>query len=309
MSRIRYYIRAMRLRTLPLSLAGVSLGIFLAAADYHVRWEVVLFTVLTTLSLQMLSNVSNELGDALRGTDREDRQGPSYSLSSGLLSKRDFKFMIWMYALLSVGFGLALIWFSFGTLLSLEAILLMILGATAISGAMRYTLGSNPYGYRGLGDIYVFIFFGIVAVLGSYFVAAHEIRTWYLLLPATSMGLFSVAVLNVNNIRDMETDAATRRTIPVRIGEKWAKVYQTALIAGGWICMFLYAHSRMFSIWHYLFVLTLPLFAVHVAGVWKGHGKTLDPMLPLLVMSTFLFAVLGGAGFVVYLCTSGIFQL
>lgn len=299
----------MRLRTLPLSLAGVSLGIFLAAADYHVRWEVVLFTVLTTLSLQMLSNVSNELGDALRGTDREDRQGPSYSLSSGLLSKRDFKFMIWMYALLSVGFGLALIWFSFGTLLSLEAILLMILGATAISGAMRYTLGSNPYGYRGLGDIYVFIFFGIVAVLGSYFVAAHEIRTWYLLLPATSMGLFSVAVLNVNNIRDMETDAATRRTIPVRIGEKWAKVYQTALIAGGWICMFLYAHSRMFSIWHYLFVLTLPLFAVHVAGVWKGHGKTLDPMLPLLVMSTFLFAVLGGAGFVVYLCTSGIFQL
>ena len=309
MSRIRYYIRAMRLRTLPLSLAGVALGIFLAAADYHVRWEVVLFTVLTTLSLQMLSNVSNELGDALRGTDREDRQGPSYSLSSGLLSKRDFKFMIWMYALLSAGFGLALIWFSFGTLLSLEAILLMILGATAISGAMRYTLGSNPYGYRGLGDIYVFIFFGIVAVLGSYFVAAHEIRTWYLLLPATSMGLFSVAVLNVNNIRDMETDAATRRTIPVRIGEKWAKVYQTALIAGGWICMFLYAHSRMFSIWHDLFVLTLPLFAVHVAGVWKGHGKTLDPMLPLLVMSTFLFAVLGGAGFVVYLCTSGIFQL
>ena len=309
MSRIRYYIRAMRLRTLPLSLAGVALGIFLAAADYHVRWEVVLFTVLTTLSLQMLSNVSNELGDALRGTDREDRQGPSYSLSSGLLSKRDFKFMIWMYALLSAGFGLALIWFSFGTLLSLEAILLMILGATAISGAMRYTLGSNPYGYRGLGDIYVFIFFGIVAVLGSYFVAAHEIRTWYLLLPATSMGLFSVAVLNVNNIRDMETDAATRRTIPVRIGEKWAKVYQTALIAGGWICMFLYAHSRMFSIWHYLFVLTLPLFAVHVARVWKGHGKTLDPMLPLLVMSTFLFAVLGGAGFVVYLCTSGIFQL
>ena len=309
MSRIRYYIRAMRLRTLPLSLAGVALGIFLAAADYHVRWEVVLFTVLTTLSLQMLSNVSNELGDALRGTDREDRQGPSYSLSSGLLSKRDFKFMIWMYALLSAGFGLALIWFSFGTLLSLEAILLMILGATAISGAMRYTLGSNPYGYCGLGDIYVFIFFGIVAVLGSYFVAAHEIRTWYLLLPATSMGLFSVAVLNVNNIRDMETDAATRRTIPVRIGEKWAKVYQTALIAGGWICMFLYAHSRMFSIWHYLFVLTLPLFAVHVAGVWKGHGKTLDPMLSLLVMSTFLFAVLGGAGFVVYLCTSGIFQL
>lgn len=301
MKKIRYYIVAMRLRTLPLSLAGVILGLMLAAADYHVRWGVVIFTLLTTLSLQLLSNVANELGDALKGTDRADRQGPGYTVSTGLLKPKDLKRMIWAYVILSVCFGLAMIKCSFGTLLSLESILLMILGACAISGAMKYTLGSNPYGYRGLGDVFVFIFFGIVSVLGSYFVAAHDIPSWYLLLPAVSMGAFSVAVLNVNNIRDMKTDAATRVTIPIRIGEKWAKVYQTALIVAGWGCMFAYAFSRMYSLWHYLFVLTLPLFVMHVAGVWKRHGKDLDPMLPLLVVSTFLFAVLGGLGFVVFL--------
>ena len=301
MKKIRYYIVAMRLRTLPLSLAGVILGLMLAAADYHVRWGVVIFTLLTTLSLQLLSNLANELGDALKGTDRADRQGPGYTVSTGLLKPKDLKRMIWAYVILSVCFGLAMIKSSFGTLFSLESILLMILGACAISGAMKYTLGSNPYGYRGLGDVFVFIFFGIVSVLGSYFVAAHDIPSWYLLLPAVSMGAFSVAVLNVNNIRDMKTDSATRVTIPIRIGEKWAKVYQTALIVAGWGCMFAYAFSRMYSLWHYLFVLTLPLFVMHVAGVWKRHGKDLDPMLPLLVVSTFLFAVLGGLGFVVFL--------
>lgn len=301
MKRLKYHIMAMRLRTLPLSLAGVILGLMLAAADYHVRWGVVIFTILTTVSLQILSNVSNELGDALRGTDRADRQGPGYTLSTGLLEPKDLKRMIWVHVVLSVCFGLAMIKCSFGTLLSLESILLMILGACAISCAMKYTLGRNPYGYRGLGDVFVFIFFGIVAVLGSYFVAAHDIPSMYLLLPAASMGAFSVAVLNVNNIRDMKTDVATRVTVPIKIGEKWAKVYHTALIMAGWVCMFAYAFSRMYSLWHYLFVLTLPLFAAHLAGVWKRHGKDLDPMLPLLVMSTFLFALLGGLGFVLFL--------
>ena len=301
MEKFRHCVAAMRLRTLPLSLSGVALGLMLAAADYHVRWSVVVFTVLTTLSLQLLSNVSNELGDALKGTDRGDRLGPSYSLSSGLLRKKDFKIMIWVYVLCSIGFGLALIWSSYGTFFSLEAILTALLGAAAISAAMRYTLGKNPYGYSGFGDLYVFLFFGIVSVLGAYFVAAHDIRSWYLLLPAVSAGAFSVAVLNVNNIRDMATDAATRQTVPLMIGARMAKVYQTVLIAGGWVCMLLYAYSRIFSLWHYLFVVTLPLFAVHLAGVWRRDGRALDPMLPLLVVSTFLFCLLGGLGFIVFL--------
>lgn len=291
---------AMRLRTLPLSLAGVSLGLMLAAADYRVNWAVIIFTLLTTACLQILSNVSNELGDFLKGTDRTDRQGPAYSLSGGYLRKEDFKVMIIIYIILCAVFGLAMIWCSFGTFFSVESLLLMVLGVSAIIAAMRYTLGRNPYGYRGMGDLYVFMFFGLVSVLGSYFIASHEMF-WRMLLPASAIGAFSVAVLNVNNIRDMATDANTRVTVPLKIGEKWAKVYQTVLVLAGWCCMAAYSLLRVQDVWHYLFVLTLPLFVVHLAGVWKRTGKALDPMLPLLVMSTFIFAVLGGLGYLVYL--------
>lgn len=298
--KIKYYVAAMRLRTLPLSMAGVCLGLMLAVADFHVRWEVVLFTLLTTVCLQILSNVSNELGDFLRGTDSGDRQGPSYSLSGGKLEKKDFSRMIVVYILLCIISGLLMLWFSFGTLFCVESLVFMALGAGAIMAAMKYTLGRNPYGYRGKGDIYVFIFFGIVSVAGSYFIASHEMF-WRMLLPAASIGFFSVGVLNVNNIRDMSTDAATRMTVPLRIGEKWAKVYQTALLAAGWVCMLVYSLLRIQDILHYLFVLSLPLFIVHLHGVWTRSGKALDPMLPLLVMSSFIFALLGGLGYLVYL--------
>ena len=300
MGKIRYFVAAMRLRTLPLSLAGVSLGLMLAAADYRVNWAVIIFTLLTTACLQILSNVSNELGDFLKGTDRTDRQGPAYSLSGGYLRKEDFKVMIIIYIILCAVFGLAMIWCSFGTFFSVESLLLMVLGVSAIIAAMRYTLGRNPYGYRGMGDLYVFMFFGLVSVLGSYFIASHEMF-WRMLLPASAIGAFSVAVLNVNNIRDMATDANTRVTVPLKIGEKWAKVYQTVLVLAGWCCMAAYSLLRVQDVWHYLFVLTLPLFVVHLAGVWKRTGKALDPMLPLLVMSPFIFAVLGGLGYLVYL--------
>lgn len=300
MGKIGYYVAAMRLRTLPLSLAGVTLGLMLAVADYRVSWAVVLFTLLTTVCLQILSNVSNELGDFLNGTDTAGRKGPAYSLSEGHLRKEDFRMMIIVYIILCAVFGLAMIWCSFGTFFAIEPLLLMVLGVAAIIAAMRYTLGRNPYGYRGMGDLYVFLFFGLVSVLGSYFVSSHEMF-WRMLLPASSIGCFSVAVLNVNNIRDMETDARTRVTIPLKIGEKRAKVYQTVLIVAGWCCMAAYSLMRVNDIWHYLFVLSLPLFAIHLSGVWKRTGKALDPMLPLLVMSTFLFAILGGLGYLVYL--------
>ena len=273
----------MRLRTLPQSLAGVSLGLLLATADYRVNPWVAFFTLLTAAFLQILSNTANELGDFQKGTDRlEDRKGPAYTLSQGLISEKGYKAMVMAYVVLSVAITL-------------------LLGFLAISGAVKYTLGRNPYGYKGYGDLNVFIYFGIVAVLGSYFVAAHEIPNWFLLLPAVSVGCLSAAVLNVNNIRDMESDALTRRTIPVRIGEKKAKIYHTALIAMGWISMTAYTFVRAFDWWHYMFAVTLPLFLVHLAKVWKNSGKALDPQLPFLVISTFLFALLAGLGFVVFL--------
>mgnify|MGYP001668114236 CR=1 FL=1 len=299
--KIKSAIASLRLRTLPLSLAGTVLGVLLAASDYYVDWMTALFIFLTTVSLQILSNLSNELGDVLKGTDTKERQGPEYGLSSGVLSIDDMKFLIGIFIGLSILSGLLMIYFSFGSLFSIESLCLILLGASAILGAMKYTLGRNPYGYRGLGDIYVFIFFGLVAVLGSYFVAAHDIHTWTLVLPAASIGCFSVAVLNVNNIRDMRTDSVNRTTIAIKLGLKGARIYQTVLIVAGWVFMLLFCCLRFFDIRHFLFVLTLPLYVKHLHGIWTKCDRDLDPMLPLLVISTFAFSLLTGLGFLVFL--------
>jgi 1,4-dihydroxy-2-naphthoate octaprenyltransferase len=300
MNKFRAAIASMRLRTLPLSTGGVILGILLATADFKVDVWVAVLIVLTTVCLQILSNLSNELGDVLHGTDTEDRQGPQYGLNGGVLTIGEMKVLIGFFVALCIISGTAMTLLSFGTLWDITPILVLLLGAAAIMGAMKYTLGRNPYGYRGLGDVYVFLFFGLVAVLGSYFVATHTLF-WRLLLPAAAIGCFSVGVLNVNNIRDMETDAVNRRTVAIRLGERKAKIYQTALIVLGWLLMLAYCQLRIFSWWHYLFVITLPLFILHLRGVWKRKGKHLDPMLPLLVMSTFLFCLLAGVGFCAHL--------
>ncbi|MGM9766877.1 MAG: 1,4-dihydroxy-2-naphthoate octaprenyltransferase [Candidatus Cryptobacteroides sp.] len=301
MNKISAYIKSMRLRTLPLSLAGVCLGIMLAAADYRVGGATIVWIMLTTVCLQILSNISNELGDTLSGVDGAQRIGPQYSLGEGGLTVREMKWFILVTALCCIGSGLMMIKSSFGTLFSLESICLMMLGAAAIGGAVKYTLGRNPYGYRGLGDIFVFTFFGIVSVLGAYFVAAREIPGWVTVLPAVAIGCFSVGVLNVNNIRDKKSDEGLRITTPLRIGERNAKIYQTGLIVAGWACLLAYNLLRFRDPWHYLFAITLPLFVLHLVGVWKRTGKDLDPMLPLLVLSTFALALLMGGGYLMYL--------
>ncbi len=291
----------MRLRTLPLSLAGVCLGIMLAMADYRIDWKVALLIMLTTICLQVLSNISNELGDTLSGVDGEDRNGPQYSLGEGGLTVPEMKRFIAVMAVACALSGLLMLQASFGTLFAIEPLCLVALGAAAIGGAIKYTLGKNPYGYRGLGDISVFIFFGLVSVLGAYFVAAHTILSWIIVLPAVALGCFCVAVLNVNNIRDMKTDAGIRVTTPLRVGLKRARIYQTVLIVAGWLCLIAFNLMRFPDIWHWLFVVTLPLFIKHLMGVWTRTDKDLDPMLPLLVMATFILSLLFGLGYLVFL--------
>ncbi len=299
--KIKSCISALRLRTIPLSLAGVSLGSMLAAADYHVNPLVVIFLLLTAACLQVLSNVSNELGDFQHGTLSAQGREASQSLVTGELTESDMKLMIKILVVLTCLSGMTMLFFSFGTLFCMESLLLMVLGYFAIRAAMKYTMGKNPYGYRGLGDVFVFIFFGIVAVFGSYCICSHVFAPSLILLPAVSIGSFGMAVLNVNNIRDMESDRKTRTTVALQLGENGAKIYQTILIVMGWAAMLAYACLRMFDPWHFLFVLTLPLYIWHLAGVWKNSGQALDKYLPMLVLSTFAFAVLGGLGFLVYL--------
>ena len=292
----RACLRSMRLRTLPLSLAGITLGVFLAAGEQAVRPLTVLLLALTTVCLQILSNLSNELGDTLHGTDRSDRQGIHYSIQDGLMSVPEMKRLIAVMAVLSCLCGFGMVWSAFGSPLKPLALAFLVLGAAAVWAAMHYTLGRNPYGYRGLGDIFVFVFFGLATVCGGYYLTGLH-WSWRILLPAAAIGCFSVAVLNVNNIRDMKSDAATRTTVALRLGERRARIYQTLLISAGWILMTVFCLLPPVSAWRFLYALSLPGFILHLIGVWRLRDRALDPMLPLLVLSSFAFALLGGLGF------------
>lgn len=293
-------IKSMRLRTLPLSLAGVILGVMLAADNTDVSPWTAALIFLTTVCLQILSNLSNELGDTLSGTDSADRQGPKYALGSGDMTIGDIKKLILMFIGLCVISGLAMIQVSFGSLFKTESICLEALGAAAIVGAMKYTLGKNPYGYKGLGDVFVFIFFGLVSVLGGYYVAARELPPLIMLLPASAIGCFSVGVLNVNNIRDMKTDAVNRVTVAIKLGMKGARIYQTILVTLGWALILVFCAVYDFAPGHYIFIITLPLYIKHLQGVWTRSERALDPMLPMLVISTFFLSILAGAGFLIF---------
>ena len=273
------------------------MGIMFACGEHNIPWYVIVLTLLTTVSLQILSNLSNELGDWLSGVDGDERSGPQYSMQEGGLTEDEMRSCIRVMVLVCCIFGLGMIRASFKTIFCIQSESLVILGAAAIWAAMHYTLGKKPYGYRGLGDIFVFIFFGLVPVAGGYFVCAHAIEP-ATLIPGAAIGLFSVGVLNVNNIRDMKTDAANRVTVPLKLGEHRAKIYHTILISGGWALMLLYTILFTNGWLPYLYIITLPLYTKHLAGVWKRSGRELDPMLPMLVISTFIFALLAGTGYI-----------
>ena len=284
----------MRLRTLPLSLSGIVLGVCLAARDCKLNWLSVLLLALTAVFLQILSNLSNELGDALHGEDPSVRQGLAYPIQTGEATPAGLRTLVAVFTALSAIAGLGLIAASFGDLIGLKQAFFVLLGACAIAAAMRYTLGPRPYGYRGLGDIFVFIFFGLVTVCGAYYLMTMALPPASILLPASSIGCLSVAVLNVNNIRDMKSDAATRKTVALHLGLRGARIYQTCLVVGGWLLMALFFLLIKVKPAGGMFVLTMPVFYFHLKGVWTREDRGLDPMLPLLVLGTFFFSLLSG---------------
>lgn len=285
MSTVKALINSMRLRTLPLSLAGIVCGGFLAMGNGGSVWSLLLVMV-TGCALQVLSNLSNEMGDHLSGVDGEGREGPNYSMTDGGLTEKQMWRAINGMVVFCCLSGLAMV------LVSGSPWWLLLLGAAAIWAATHYTLGKSPYGYRGWGDLFVFIFFGIVSVMGSYFVVAHRIDfEWLLILPAIGVGLLSVAVLNVNNIRDMESDRGKRVTVPLKIGARRAKWYQTFLIIVGALCMLPLPVLPFFG---FLFLLPVAGLVLHLMLVWQAEGRKLDPALPILVISTFLLAFVYG---------------
>lgn len=296
MSKIKYYIASFRLRTLPLSLSGIFLGTLLASAHGYFQLLPFLLAVATTLSLQILSNLANELGDLQKGTDNEKRLGPIRSIQAGVLTLKEFKRTIFLFVILSLCFGAALVYTAFSSLFTPEGWIMLLLGAAAIIAAIKYTVGKGAYGYHGLGDLFVFLFFGLLSVAGSWFLLTHQI-TPAVFLPAAAVGFLSTGVLNLNNMRDIENDQACgKRTLPVLIGIPRAKIYHFSLIIAAFLCMLSYILLHNGNGYSYIFLLTLPLFVFHARKVYASQGRTLDAQLKVLSLSTLLFSLLAGAG-------------
>ena len=279
---MKKYIRSFRLRTLPLSLSGVILGSCFAAHNLGLNVPVFILAIFTTLSLQILANLANELGDALKGTDLKNETRPQYGLQQGVISVREMECCIWVFVVLSAILGGLLLWLSFGTL-SKAFFLFLLLGGFSIIAAITYTLGKKAYGYHGFGDLFVFVFFGLVSVIGSYYLQHHQFE-WSLLMPASAIGLLIVSVLNINNIRDMTNDAASgKRTFVVLIGNRNAKIYQCCLILSAEL---LFCLSGLYEVLWFT-----PLFITHIYWLFKFSGKKLDPQLPLMSLITLVLAI------------------
>jgi 1,4-dihydroxy-2-naphthoate octaprenyltransferase len=299
MSSTKAWIKAFRLRTLPLALSSIALGSFLAAFETKFNWIVFILAFTTTLFLQVLSNLANDYGDSVSGADNDERVGPERAVQSGLISLSQMKKMMIVFVGLSLFSGVWLIyegtkgldlWYVFGFL---------GLGIAAIGAAIKYTVGKNPYGYMGLGDLFVYLFFGLTGVMGTYYLHTHTFD-WLILLPASSLGLLAAGVLNLNNMRDRESDSnAGKRTLVVYIGAKAAKVYHLFLIIGSMLLAATFTYLQFESWFQLLFLVAVPLLILNIrAVVANSNPAALDPQLKQLALTTLLFAIMFGLGLI-----------
>lgn len=295
------WIEAFRLRTLPLALACIGMGGIMAFVEQQFNGLVFGLTLLTAFLLQILSNLANDYGDSMNGADSEDRVGPARAVQAGKISASSMRNAMVLFAILSLGSGIFLLYQSIN---SMEEFWVFLgLGIISIIAAITYTVGRNPYGYAGLGDISVLVFFGLISVIGTYYLQTHE---WSnaVLLPAISCGVFAVGVLNVNNIRDIESDQkAGKYSIPVRLGREKAVWYHWFLLVLGWVCAIAYTAMSYSSLWQWLFLLSLPLFLINARAVkTKLDAPSLDPYLKQMAISTLLFVIFFGIGQYIATC-------
>ncbi len=292
---MKVWLEAFRLRTLPLSLSCIGMGGFLAAAQDKFNGLIFFLCCTTTIFLQVLSNLANDYGDAVNGADHADRKGPQRTVQSGAISSGQMKNAILVFVLLCLVSGIELLYSAFG--FELKSFLFFLgLGLLSIVAAIAYTIGKRPYGYIGLGDLSVLIFFGLVGVMGSLYLFTKEFYPLQL-LPALSCGFFSIAVLNINNIRDIESDRqAGKYSIPVRIGRKKSVQYHWILLTSGILCAFIFVIINYQSPFQFLFLLSTPLLIINGKSVAKLPSDKLDPFLKQMALSTLLFVLLFGIG-------------
>lgn len=299
MNKLKPWLSAMRLRTLPLSVSGVVIGTCLAYYNGRFSWAVFGFAIMVTIALQILSNLANDYGDGIKGTDNEERLGPQRAIQSGAISPQDMLEAIKMNILIIILLVLALLFFAFGFTNILYVLLFVVLGGLSVYAAVNYTMGDSPYGYKALGDVFVFIFFGLLSVMGTYFLNIKSLDH-VTLLPAISLGLLSVAVLNLNNMRDIDSDTKSGKiTIAVKLGLKRAKFYHFSLVVlsmilGALFCLLYYTGPNNAL----LFIAFIPLLIHLKRTMGTDSPKVLDGQLKVLALSTFLYAVLMGVGYI-----------
>jgi 1,4-dihydroxy-2-naphthoate octaprenyltransferase len=299
---MKHWIEAARVRTLPLSVSGIIVGSMYALA-YPTRevltptevfnWSLFAFALLTTLLLQVLSNFANDYGDGIKGTDNEDRVGPQRAIQSGAISPKSMKLAIEITAIITFASAVLLIYFAFGDAHFWYSLFFLILGIFAIASAIRYTVGSKAYGYRGFGDLFVFIFFGLVSTIGVNFLYSKELD-YRLFLPAIAIGFLSVAVLNLNNMRDVISDAKSgKNTLVVKIGIENAKKYHYFLVISAMVLVLIFAYLKDFAIDQYFFVVAYFPMISHLLTVKRNKDtRNLDPELKKVAISTFLLSLL-----------------
>lgn len=298
MDKIKLWISAFRLRTLPLSISGIIVGASMAYYNGYFKASIFILAILVTLSLQILSNLANDYGDGVKGTDNNNRIGPERAIQSGKITPDEMFSAIRANILIVIMLIFLLILASFGTKHFLYAITFFILGILCVYAAIKYTVGASAYGYRSLGDVMVFIFFGLLSVMGSYFLFARQLDH-ILILPACAIGLLSAGVLNLNNMRDIKSDLSSNKiTVAVKLGLKKAKRYHYTLVISAIIL------SAIFGLLYYtaplnlIFVLAYIPLVKHLQFVRKTENpKLLDSQLKTLALTTFIFSVLLGVGY------------
>lgn len=304
---MKHWLQAFRLRTLPLALSSIIAGSALAMivdsatlSGSAFSLPVLGLALCTAVLLQVLSNLANDLGDHQHGTDNMNRLGPKRTVQSGAITPAAMKRAMLICGALAFLSGCALITMALG--FTLDTLLFLLLGLSAIGAAVKYTFGTNPYGYAGLGDASVFMFFGIIGVCGTFHLHTHSFA-WPVLAPAAGLGLLSTGVLNLNNMRDISNDAACgKRTLAVRMGPMNARIYHTFLVAGGFSCLVAFAMLADLGWSMWLFLLVSPLLTIHLGRVWKARDAlSLDPQLKVLSLGTFATSLLFALGIILAL--------
>jgi len=287
---IQPWIQAARLRTLPLSISGILVGSAYAYFQHTFDWIIFVLALCTTLSFQILSNFANDYGDGIKGTDA-NRIGEKRLVASGEITSAQMKKAIIINSVIAFVLAVALIYFAFGQENFVYSFTFLVLGMASIAAAIKYTVGNNAYGYSGFGDVFVFIFFGLVAVVGSNFLYSQHIDI-KLFLPATAIGMLSTAVLNLNNMRDIENDRiANKNTLVVKFGLKWAKKYHEIILVIGMICFMIFSLLIKSSLIPIL-IINIPIIS-HMGKVKKSDNyEDFDPELKKVALSTFALSFL-----------------